>query len=626
MNLRSTLAILLCIIAFTCSAAAKTDKDTLTMLSSHPIWIKLLHLEPTTGIGSSRKSTISSPDFFISDANNQDALVELQATLSALLDTKLVDEDNNVQCKFPARTIWLRRQLPNILKHMPKVSCSKFEKWSKAGKTHSLSIVYASGFLGNPASFYGHTLLKLNSSDNKDTTPLVDISVNYGALVPDNENPLVYIFKGIFGGYDGAFSHIEYFYHNHNYGETELRDLWEYELELTKEQVDFILAHTWEVLGKSYTYYFFRENCGFRMAELFELIEDIDITPENPVWTMPQSIIQKLAEVKVDDKPLVRSVVRSPSRQSRFYEAYESLNSNEKKLVEFIIVNNGRIGTSKFAQQPNQSKHRVLDTLLHYYQFLRTKHKDTQIEIESAYRRVLAKRFSLPQGKAVFQEQTVNPPHQGRFPSLTRVSILNSSEAGRTMELTLRPAYYDELDAEETHITNASLKMGQLKFMHRDNKTSLRQLDLIDLNSLNTKATGLPEDSSEAWKLTAGWLRPALECQNCLAFTVQADMGYTFAMASNWLLTGYFGGSVSEGNGVYGHYQLRATIEVQGQLTPEINVFIVSRKNYYPDTNLISDERFELGLRYKVSRNWDVRFHIRDQDITEFGTSIGYYW
>ena len=79
-------------------------------------------------------------------------------------------------------------------------------------------------------------------------------------------------------------------------------------------------------------------------------------------------------------------------------------------------------------------------------------------------------------------------------------------------------------------------------------------------------------------------------------------------------------------NGVYGHYQLRATIEVQGQLTPEINIFVASRKNYYLNTSLSSDRKFELELRYKVSRNWDIRFHIRDQDVTELGTSIGYYW
>lgn len=43
--------------------------------------------------------------------------------------------------------------------------------------------------------------------------------------MPDDENPVFYVFKGVFGGYEGGFSNTEYYHHNHNYGETELRDL-----------------------------------------------------------------------------------------------------------------------------------------------------------------------------------------------------------------------------------------------------------------------------------------------------------------------------------------------------------------------------------------------------------------
>jgi hypothetical protein len=620
------LVILLCFAICRHSAFAFVDQDSLVQLSLDPTWGKLLHFEDSSHITSSVSSAISSPEFFLSKNGNLDLLKELQATVSALLATGVAGEALDVQCRFPARTLWLKKQLPEMLSNVRQVACPAFENWSKNGNTHSLSIVYATGFLGNPASFYGHTLLKLNSSDNEETTPLVDVSVNYGALVPEDENPIVYILKGIFGGYDGAFSHLQYFYHNHNYGEAELRDLWEYELNLNQEQVDFILAHTWEILGKSFTYYFFRENCGFRMAEMLELIEGVEIIPKNPIWTMPQSIMQKLANAKVDHKPLVKAIHRTPSRQSRFYDAFKNLNSNEKVMVKLVIDNEGQANNSNFLAESDSSQHRVLDTLLHYYQFLRKKHNEPDLKIEKAYRRVLSTRFMLPKGKAIFNEASSEPPHEGRPPSLTRLAVMNESASGGQLELTIRPAYYDQLDAEQTHIPKASLKMGQLRFLKRNGNYLLRQLDLIDVQSLNTRATGLPEDSAEAWKLNVGWHRPTLNCRNCMAFTIQADAGYLLPISDNWQLAGYVGGSVSEGNGIYGHGQLRATIELQGQITPDINLFILAKKNHYLDAQANSDERYDVTLRYRLSRNWDLRFHLRNQHVTEVGSSIGYYW
>lgn len=626
MKFNFLLVILLCLAECHHFAFANVEQDPLVSLSQHPTWGKLLHVEDPSLISKSLTSAISSPEFFLSKNTNLDLLEELRAIVAALLATRATGEAQHVQCRFPARTLWLKKQLPEILGKVPNVACPEFENWSKNGNTHSLSVVYATGFLGNPASYYGHTLLKLNSSDNKETTPLVDVSVNYGALVAKDENPIVYILKGIFGGYDGAFSHQKYFYHNHNYGETELRDLWEYELNLSQEQVDFLLAHTWETLGKSFTYYFFRENCSYRMAELLELIEGVQIIPKNPIWTMPQSIMQNLVKAKVNNKPLLKATHLTPSRQSRFYHAFKNLNANEQASVKRLIENEGKTASSDFSTQSDSTKHRVLDTLLHYYQFLRKKHNEPDMKIENAYRRILATRFLLPKGKAQFKETSSEPPHQGRPPSLTRLAVLNDSASGGQLELTIRPAYYDQLDAEQTHIPKASLKMGQLKFLQRKGNYVLRQLDLIDVQSLNTQATGLPEDSSDAWKLNVGWHRPTLDCRNCMAFTVQADAGYLLPISDNWQLAAYMGGAVSEGNGIYGHGQLRATLELQGQITPEINLFISAKKNHYLDAEVNSDERYDVTLRYRLSRNWDLRFHLRNQDVTELGSSIGYYW
>jgi hypothetical protein len=161
------------------------------------------------------------------------------------------------------------------------------------GDIDSISLLYATGYLGNPASYYGHTLLKFNSS-HKLQSKLLDVSVNYGAIVPSGENPLSYIFKGMLGGYDGGFSHIEFYFHNHNYGELELRDIWEYELGFSNADVQLMVAHLWELMGKKNTYYFFRKNCAYRIAEILELAGDLKIIPDDRPWVFPQTIAAKL--------------------------------------------------------------------------------------------------------------------------------------------------------------------------------------------------------------------------------------------------------------------------------------------------------------------------------------------
>ena len=134
--------------------------------------------------------------------------------------------------------------------------CPAYRAYAVNGEIESVSLVYATGYLSNPASFYGHILLKFNTRGGVLANELLDQSVNYGAAVPRGENPVVYILKGLFGGYDATFSNQQFFRFNHAYAENELRDLWEYVLRLHPDEIDQLVAHSWELLGRNFDYYF----------------------------------------------------------------------------------------------------------------------------------------------------------------------------------------------------------------------------------------------------------------------------------------------------------------------------------------------------------------------------------
>jgi hypothetical protein len=260
---------------------------------SNEKWIKLLHYEENKSNPSGLQSAISSDNFFLSEYGNIDPVSELRETIRGVFQEEDLDKSSHPQCRFRARYLWLNEVLDFDPLSMPKAKCEAYNKWAMEGDIDSISLLYATGYLGNPASYYGHTLLKFNSS-HKLQSKLLDVSVNYGAIVPSGENPLSYIFKGMLGGYDGGFSHIEFYFHNHNYGELELRDIWEYELGFSNADVQLMVAHLWELMGKKNTYYFFRKNCAYRIAEILELAGDLKIIPDDRPWVFPQTIAAKL--------------------------------------------------------------------------------------------------------------------------------------------------------------------------------------------------------------------------------------------------------------------------------------------------------------------------------------------
>ncbi len=434
----------------------------LEALSQNFVWLSLVHYEKTLNGDSSFESSIHSKDFFLSREGKYDPLKELVATISAFTNVGENQDNESVHCKFPARLIWLRKHLGEYFASSADIkNCYDFNNWNYQDSVKSVSIIFATGYLGNPASFYGHTLLKFNSSKTNKNS-LQDSSLNFGAINTQDDNAFLYITKGLFGGYEASFSHIQYYFHNHNYGENELRDMWEYKLNLKPSDVRFIVAHAWEVLGKKYTYYFLKENCAYRMAELFNIIEGIDLSNNNDMWTIPQSLLQTVSRTKYDGKPLVSEITKHPSRQSRLYTKFEQLEESEKKIIRRIIGKEIGYKSDSFSSLELPRKFVILDTLIDYYQLVRDEKALEDDETNLLYQQALNARFLLPPGVSAFLlEKSTMFPHEGRSPSLFSVGLVSNDAEGNYSTFQFRPAYYDSLDATSGHIAFSHMSMGE---------------------------------------------------------------------------------------------------------------------------------------------------------------------
>lgn len=580
-------------------------------LYDHEVWRKLLHYEESS---SGSLSAIHSKDFFLSDAGKFDPSAELQATLLALFQASK-DPNEHAQCKFPARYQWLEEKLDLASYGIESINCPDFNQWSLDGSTESISIVFATGYLGNPASYYGHTLLKFNSRDQNKQTSLLDVSVNYGAIVPDGEGPIPYIFKGVFGGYSGGFSHIEYYFHTHNYGENELRDLWEYKLDLPQHYVDLIVAHAWEVLGKEYTYYFFRLNCAYRMAELVEIVPSVDIIPESPLFTIPQSLIKRISIGTFEGRPLVTDVIFHPSRQSRLYRRYNLLTSSQK-LVLVDLIEKERAGTTDYG---------VLDTLIDYYQFARYSERNLDSSSE-AYRKALAARYSLPPNPSSKLRFSNNGPHDARSPSLVSFGLMHSSKYGVKGILRIRPAYYDQLDSDSAHVTNSALSMADIVLSIEDSNIQLLSFDAINIESANTKQTSLPGDNGHAWSLRAGLQRQNLECSDCLVPRFEGAWGKVLPLSNRVSITGFIGGAVQENKQQHGTIFASVTSKIMYEASANVRVQMAVSYEKSVDEDRAGKLKASVNLRYKLSSDRDVRFSYSRDKADSLSITLGAYW
>lgn len=600
-----------------------TQADHIAKLAREPVWLKLLHFETSKWSSAGPESAIISPSFFLSPNGRTDSAAELFATVSGMFTPPTTEPNQHAQCRFRARYLWLKSK--GILSGAPEVNCPDFKLFSSNESVQSISLVLATGYLGNPASYYGHILLKFNSQERDGGTDLLDQSINYGAIVPENVDPVSYILNGVFGGYEGGFSHIQFYVHNHNYGENELRDLWEYQLDLSPQEVSFLTAHAWELIGKKYRYYFFRRNCAYRMGKILELIDGVNVVPNNFVYTIPQAIVQKVGEGNLDGRPLVKDIRYVPSRQSRFYKNYAALEDVEKQTLRSMIEGKRVVDVNSLGDLSLASKHNVLDTAMDYYQFIASQEDDQ--ELNHRYYEALAARYQLPilstEVSSSFDENA--SPHRGRKPGLMRLGVLHNSALGDALNFDLRPAYYDALDAGPGHIRHGMLSMADLSLSISPDRVNLRHFDIMSVESVRPSATGLNGDGGVSWKIKAGLERQNLTCNNCLVTRFQADRGYAFALGDNIFYSIYAGGALQENKHRQGNGFGRISMYTTYYADPiRIQAGIEARRHF---EGLDREEIVNsLTVRYAFATNYELRMHYEKNVSSEFTLGVGFYW
>ena len=375
-------------------AVAISTSAPIKELAQHPQWLRLLHYDTAHHQG-----TFLSEYFYISQQGKYDPAAELRATLLAL-ETPVADE-SHPRCRFPARYAWLANQLQQPTWQTIPRACKRLRKWLVENPLRSVSLLMVSGYLGNPASMFGHAILKLDTAG--DEHDLFDTTINYGALVPPKEPVIAYIFNGLFGGYQSGYSDRYFYTQDIVYTNTEARDIWEYELNLNPEQKKLLQFHIWEIIGKKKRYFFLTRNCAYELGKAMDVVMEPPLSQTVYAWYTPAELFDRLHDLNQSllesrRSPLIKRIRFHPSAERELIHHYEILSDRLKlKARQFLDQPDIKQIDITLSDLSSAEKQILLDFLFSYQHFIFTKEQPKpSAQTLSLKHALLTKRLSLP--------------------------------------------------------------------------------------------------------------------------------------------------------------------------------------------------------------------------------------
>lgn len=502
------------VLAFICATVLSFPvlSDTaLSELAQSSKWLALLHYQPQ-GLNNVNYSEVDDDRFFLSDAGKYDPLAELKATLNAFSQNQ--EGDDAAQCRFPARLHWLKQQLPQH--PFVDVSCPAFDDWYGKVKGDELYLIFPSSYMNSPSSMFGHTLFRL---DGKQGHKLLSSAINFAAFTDANDDELTFTIKGLTGGYPGYVSLVPYYEKVNEYNHIESRDIWEYKLALSDEQIQDFTRHIWELNEIRFDYFFIDENCSYRLLTLLDVI--------NPNWelakpfkarTVPTDTIRAL-----EAQNLLADITFRPSKTTVIEQQRLQLNADLRMIARALADDPyGFARDERFVNLSEQEKAQVLDIAYGYTRYLNLKKKDDDPTLLQRSLKLLSLR-----AKVKFKGDAYKPIEQPAIRDEHGHHTLRST-LGATedfVELGFRINYHDWLDNLNGYRAGAQIEMGDIRFRVDETHLQLQHFDVISIRSLGPRNRFSQPIS---WQVNGGYERWIVDDLGQAQITLGGGHGYEF--------------------------------------------------------------------------------------------------
>ncbi|EQC48261.1 PF13387 domain protein [Bacteriovorax sp. BSW11_IV] len=532
----------------------------------NPRWLKLFRYQKT--LLGNFESEVDEKTFFVTKDGKNNPQSEYKKSLELAFENKSISSDHFI-CQFPARATILSelegRKLPFDLK-----KCKAFQDYLTKVKLHSVSLVFSSYFIQNPASAFGHTFLRLRGEDSvQEDNDLLDYGVDYSAQVTTN-NPILYGIYGILGGFFGQFKMMPYYYKIREYNDSESRDLWDYEINFTAKDKALFMAHLFEMQKARFDYFYFTENCSYHVLSLLDAIRpDWDLMRELDSFLPPVQTIYALYQ----QDNIVKNVKYRPSIFKKAWTRFENLSKDEKENF-FLLIE----GKKKLNQIGDVN---VIDAYSDYIDYKYS--KDLEAKTGAHHEKANDLKFDVNLRRSEIKEKSqdldfsrefINSPDRGHDTKRIRLGGAKSHDT-YGIDLEYRFSFHDFLDNKKGFIPFSSTQMGIVKFRFDDEITAkVEDFTVVAVDAMRPFSSF---DKSMSWRFSFGLKDPTNEKRQNINPFIDFSYGVSFNI-SNLMLGGFLATSQEYGFNYEDKYHL----------------------SFGPELLLIySGDSFSLALNYK---------------------------
>ncbi|WP_180173953.1 DUF4105 domain-containing protein [Acinetobacter sp. YH01024] len=487
-------------------------------LSEHISWQRLLYTDHKG------QSEVAYTGYFLAENGRQSAQAELEADVAALFKT--AEPNQAFRCRFPARSQWLMQELAIRSEQLPVVSCPEFDEWFGKIKPYKATLIYATDFMGNPSSMFGHTLLRLDPKDQKELN-LVSYAINYAATVAGEDN-WSYAWKGLTGQYPGEYSLMPYYRKVKEYGDFESRDLWEYELALTEQETSYLVKHLWEMQNVSFPYYFASDNCAYRLLGLMDLVRPtLNLTEKFKVASIPVETIKA-----INDEQLIQAAVYRPALETQLLSQAQQHGYRLAREAHKLAEIEPAMMSTALAQFNEAEQAKILEMAYDHLYLLLIGRKVSAEETQPKLRQILALRSQSSQPKQRTEPKQpsldpVNGHHARNFSA-----AVGEVQGEKYIELGHRQAYHDLIDPQGGFRIGTQLMFWDGSIQYRDDQLKLNHFDFLSVNSYNPIT---PFKTPLSWGFNFGWQQVSVDAgqfseteQHGVA-ELKAQSGYSWA-------------------------------------------------------------------------------------------------
>lgn len=582
--------------------AESVSKEELEKLSYERQWLDLLHYHDVGLVGDAG-SQIDDPEFFLSPDGATNPAAELNASIAAF--AKADPEHAQKRCAYPARFFWLKSKLGSEY-FGSKTACPEFETWRAELSADGLTLIFPAAYLNSPSSMFGHTLMRLDSSNSK--SELLAYSINYAANADPNDNELVFSYKGLTGGYPGVFSVLPYYEKVKEYNYLESRDVWEYELDITPEELEQFVRHVWEVKDAHFDYYFFTENCSYHLLTLLDAAsERFELSKEFTTDVIPADTVRVLNE-----KELIKKASFRPSMQTTLQHRLKS-SGDETEALAIALVENLNTPVPELLNESSLAapeKAQALELSVSLARYKAKQDKENASEYNKRSIRLLSARSKLGNLETFTATPTPRIRDDEGHRSHRWMARAGEDQIGTYVGLDLRMSYHDFLDPVAGYIPGAQLEIIHLKAKAYTDKATLQieEFRAIDIASFSPRDDFIKPIS---WFVSTGLTRNEHQIDELMPY-LKAGPGLSYSFASwsgaSLIGSGLLSTRVFADNDLDKGFVLESGPKVQFSLQhTELSVQAYWERHYKLAGADIDQQKAFLGVGHGISNSTSIR-------------------